>query len=157
MIGVCMRPRLIRDLTSVKSTNAEHTRPWISTTPNTEILPSTRAPSPCSRYPFQSIRWNDKLILLAYWFGFVQKQKHRLMRERAGTLVYPPYTVERTGSLYEKVSPSEPVNKEYPINPFRVSPKFTYNGRKPEPNVGAKLYPWVVWHLSKLEFFAYNK
>jgi len=71
----------------------------------------------------------------------LSKQKHRLMREREGTVVYPPFTTEAGFAVHEKIHPSTPVNKEYPINPFPISktnPKFTYNGKlknseQPEP------------------------
>jgi len=58
----------------------------------------------------------------------LQKQKHRLMRERDGTQVYPPYTVDTMGNMYEKIHPSQPVNKKFPINPFPLQ-GFTYNGK----------------------------
>ena len=68
------------------------------------------------------------------------------MRERDGTMVYPPYTMEATGAMFEKVHPSEPVNKEFPINPFPLQ-GFTFNGtlKKPLDESNKKVFLNKIW------------
>ena len=54
------------------------------------------------------------------------------MKERDGSVIYPPFVVDTGGRGFEKISVTQPVNKEYPINPFPIPEKFTYNGLKPK-------------------------
>ena len=57
-----------------------------------------------------------------------------------------PYTIEITGAMYEKVHPSEPVNKGYPINPFLLPKNFMYNGKlKKTAGSGSSLEASTEW------------